>query len=616
VSSALPQSNPAKQSPPTYDELLAQLHAREKETELLKEVGQHLSTQTELQPLLNLIAQKSKNLIGAESLLIPLINKEKTHYHYAATSGKNAELILGQKFPINIGMCGWVLSKEIPLLFGEGSEWLMEQKTHWEEGMQSALLVPLKSRGKIVGGISGMGKLGALSFTQQDLEMLTLFANQISTIIENVQIMEELSQEKARIQITLDSIADGVITTNEKGKVDYLNPVAEEMTGWLNADAKGKPIEQILPLVDENNHSPLPSLIRQSLQEDRAFESTRHRTLLNKNNEEFAITESAAPVHSPDQQIVGSILVFHDATETRKLTQQLSYQAYQAGLVEMATSLLHNIGNAINSVSVRAHSLKKDHKELLMIANILQQQKSQLLENNNCRVALQEHPEIQAFLNITEEAAKSLEEVVSSNLQSKTMEISKGVEHIVDIVRSQQKIANPSLQTEFQLEQAIEDAILLQQESLTQHNIDVHLSLDPAINTVKLPKNQFIQMMLNLLKNASEAIDKRREQQPGIGNLHIRGSLSAKNDALILQCKDDGCGIEAEKIPQLFKYGYSSKNRGSGFGLHSIATFVQSQGGEIKVLSDGVNLGTEFSIQFPLLASEQDSKGNDNGANQ
>lgn len=604
MSSAILPSSLPSEALPSHDALLEQLRTREKEVQLLKEVGQTMASQTELQPLLDLVANKARDLIQAESILIPMLNKERTHYQYRAASGKNAELILGQKFLVRIGMCGWVLTKEIPLLFGEGSEWLMDQKTQWEAGMQSALLVPLLSRGKIVGGISGMGKLGKLSFSQEDLETLMLFANQISTTIDNMQIMEEMAQQTSRIQVTLDSIADGVVTTDRKGKVEYLNPVAEEMTGWRNADARGKPIEAIVPLHDESSRNPVPSLIRHSLEAGNAIETTLHRLLINKNGGEFAVTESAAPIHNPEQQIIGTILVIHDVTETRELNQQLSYQSYQAGLVEMSTTILHNIGNAINGISVRANSMSKDIKEITMIGSILMQQKEKLRQLASAHPELSASSELSQFLDISEEAAKTLAQIVSTNLHPKTTDIFKGIEHIIEIVRSQQKIACPSLQSEFHLEQAIRDAFSIQHDALIRHGIEFQISLDLAIDVVHLPKNPFIQMLMNLIKNAIEAIEHRRKTQPGPGFIQVRGSMSAEGQFVHLEFLDDGCGIEADSTQRLFQYGYSSKNRGSGFGLHSVATFVQSQGGEIQVQSKGQNQGTRFSLKFPVNLSE------------
>jgi len=177
---------------------------RENEIALFQDVATQITAQLNLQQVLKMVSEKAMQLVKADSLLVPVLNKQQTHYEYQATCGKNAKLILGQAFPISTGMCGWVLQHQKALLFGKNYPWEMDVKTIWEEGKESALLVPLISRRKIVGGISALGKQGGGSFTERDMQLLTLFASQVSVAIENAQIFEELEQHQLNLQKLVD----------------------------------------------------------------------------------------------------------------------------------------------------------------------------------------------------------------------------------------------------------------------------------------------------------------------------------------------------------------------------------------------------------------------------
>jgi len=174
-------------------DLETELRRKTYEVQLLKEVGDVISSTLDLNEILMLVANKARELINAELLVIPIIDKNTGQYYYAAASGKGVNDVIGVKFSLKIGMCGWVLRNEKPLLFdGEKQQWNVDKKTFWEEGIESALLVPLIGRKGIIGGLSGVAKQDGSQYNQRDLDLLTLFANQVSVAIENAQLFEDL----------------------------------------------------------------------------------------------------------------------------------------------------------------------------------------------------------------------------------------------------------------------------------------------------------------------------------------------------------------------------------------------------------------------------------------
>jgi len=136
-----------------------------------------------------------------------------------------------------------------------------------------------------------------------------------------------LYAEKERAQITLHSIGDAVITTNVRGEVEFLNPIAEKLTGWRQEEVQGQHVSEVLHLVDEADRQKAYDPIGLSLAAGRTIYLTGDMLLLNRYGKEYAVEDSAAPIRAQDNTVFGAVLVFRDVTVNRQLRQQLSYDA-------------------------------------------------------------------------------------------------------------------------------------------------------------------------------------------------------------------------------------------------------------------------------------------------
>jgi diguanylate cyclase (GGDEF)-like protein/PAS domain S-box-containing protein len=148
-----------------------------------------------------------------------------------------------------------------------------------------------------------------------------------SDITERKQIEQELFREKELAQFTLQSIGDAVITTDACCRVQYLNPVAEALTGWSQAEAKGQVLSSLFQIVDEETRLPLPNPVEQALHNHEIIRLTTPTLLIARDGREIAIHDSAAPIRTQAGAVIGAVLVFRDISQTRKLTRQLSWQA-------------------------------------------------------------------------------------------------------------------------------------------------------------------------------------------------------------------------------------------------------------------------------------------------
>lgn len=136
-----------------------------------------------------------------------------------------------------------------------------------------------------------------------------------------------LQEEKEKLVVTLHSIGDAVITTNERGYVEYMNPVAEELLGWRLADIYDTPLSKVMRLIDEESGRPLVNPVDLCLENGEKVIEEGHKMLIRHDGRQVAIADSAAPIRDQVGELRGVILVFHDVGQARKLARQLSFQA-------------------------------------------------------------------------------------------------------------------------------------------------------------------------------------------------------------------------------------------------------------------------------------------------
>jgi len=304
-------------------DLQQKLSIAERQLGIIKTVTDDLLTELNLEKLLNSVAEKAREIISAETLTIPIIHSDKNKYTYKSAIGKNSADILGVTFPVTTGMCGWVLSNQKPLIFAKNLIWSMNEKEVWEEGMDSALLVPLLARGEIVGGLSGLGKQGGGAFTQEDFDLLQIFANQVSIAIDNARIFEELSEEKERTETTLNSIGDAVITTDKSGVVERVNPVASHLLGLTESELRGRPLADVFKIYNSDTGKTVEDPVARVISSGEIVGLAAHTVLVADDNQEYQIADSAAPIRNDQGDLIGVILVFHDVTEEYKLNSEL-----------------------------------------------------------------------------------------------------------------------------------------------------------------------------------------------------------------------------------------------------------------------------------------------------
>ena len=169
-------------------------------------------------------------------------------------------------------------------------------------------------------------KSRAKSILDDNGRLLRLLGVEVD-ITERKLYEDALFREKESAQITLQSIGDGVITTDAGSNVEYINPVAEELTGWKVDDASGRSIDEIFRGFHEETCEPLENPLAVSIRRDRAIKSVRPTLLIRRDGNELYIESTASPIRDGKGSVTGGVLVFHDVSESRELNRRLSYHA-------------------------------------------------------------------------------------------------------------------------------------------------------------------------------------------------------------------------------------------------------------------------------------------------
>jgi diguanylate cyclase (GGDEF)-like protein/PAS domain S-box-containing protein len=156
---------------------------------------------------------------------------------------------------------------------------------------------------------------------------VTGYEGTLTDITERKKAETAVFQAKERAQVTLQSIGDAVITTDFEGRIDYMNPVAESLTGWENREAQTQLIGDVLTVVDEATREASENPVMRCLREGRVLGLSEHTVLVNRRGQELAIQDSVAPIRDRAGNLIGAVMVFHDVSKERRLHRALHYQA-------------------------------------------------------------------------------------------------------------------------------------------------------------------------------------------------------------------------------------------------------------------------------------------------
>ncbi|MGV3605613.1 MAG: sensor histidine kinase [Planctomycetaceae bacterium] len=279
--------------------------------------------------------------------------------------------------------------------------------------------------------------------------------------------------------------------------------------------------------------------------------------------------------------------------------------AHRAGRAEVASEVLHNVGNVLNTLNISISQLLELHERspvttVCEVLHLMDQQGESLPQ---FLVDDARGRKIQQHLPLFEQLLSQERAQVQTELQT----LQKQCLHLREIIASQQVHSQRAILLEVvALPTLAETAIDLAKESLQTHKIQ----LQRCISTQEIgsiAKTKLLQVMVNLIRNACEATANLPEQSREIKlHLHsepVRGQSMMRK--VFFSVDDNGHGIAADDLTRIFAYGFTTKTNGHGFGLHSCANAMAEMGGSISAFSPGLGQGATFTITFPMKLSQE-----------
>jgi signal transduction histidine kinase len=278
--------------------------------------------------------------------------------------------------------------------------------------------------------------------------------------------------------------------------------------------------------------------------------------------------------------------------ELESIHKQLVDASRLGGMAEVATNVLHNVGNVLNSVNISTG---------LIVESVKQSRASDL-----ARVVrlLQEHAhDLGAFL--TEDSRgkhvpahlAQLSEHLLADQQTVVSELSslrQNVEHIKEIVAMQQKYAMVGgVKEMINVLDLVEDSVRMNEGNLSRHGVEVIREFAP-VPPMNIEKHKILQILVNLVRNAKYACDESKRMEKRLTVRVVNGQGRVKISVI-----DNGVGIPAENLTRIFNHGFTTRKDGHGFGLHSGALAAKEMGGSLTVHSDGPGQGAAFTLELP-----------------
>jgi C4-dicarboxylate-specific signal transduction histidine kinase len=281
--------------------------------------------------------------------------------------------------------------------------------------------------------------------------------------------------------------------------------------------------------------------------------------------------------------------------EKEKTHQELLKASRAAGMSEVATGVLHNVGNVLNSINISA-SIVAEHMNELNIVNIARAANLMHEHADDIGNYMANDPKGKQLPDYLAQLAAHLS-AEQSLLVKEIGFVKMKIEHIKQIVAAQQNYGKVvGLEERVKIEDLIEDVLRIHASELAQHEVRVRHDYPPGLPEILVDKHKVLQILLNLLSNAKHAVvdSGRKEKQ-------VTVRVTNGNDKIRIAMSDNGVGIAPVNLRKIFNHGFTTRKKdGHGFGLHSGALAAKEMGGSLIARSDGPGQGATFTLEIPI----------------
>jgi PAS domain S-box-containing protein len=405
----------------------------------------------------------------------------------------------------------------------------------------------------------------------------------------------------------LNSVGEGVHWLDVDGRIKFENPAAAKMLGYEVAELIGKPEHVTVHHTRANGTAyPVSECPIYATLKDKTIRRVKDEIFSRKDGTSFPVEYTCRPINDEHGLFSGVVVVFTDITqrkqaefELEQMHKQLLGTSRQAGMAEVATSVLHNVGNVLNSVNISS-TLVSERVRKSKVANL-----------SKVVAMLNEHATDLGDFLTNDPKGKQLPGYLgqlSEHLMGEQISVleelkllHKNIEHIKDIVVMQQSYAKISGVVEtVQISGLVEDALRMNLGALQRHGVEV-LRQYEDVPLMDVEKHKILQILVNLVRNAKYACDESLR----IDKL-MTLRVTRNNGKVQISIIDNGIGIPSENLTRIFNHGFTTRKEGHGFGLHSAALAATELGGSLSVHSDGPGEGACFTLELPYTPHQKE----------
>ncbi len=375
-------------------------------------------------------------------------------------------------------------------------------------------------------------------------------------------VVQRLARERSFLETLFNTIEDGVLVVDEHGRILYFNQAVTRLLG-LQDSVEGQPVASIMPGLDWEHILRLDAAGGQRV--------ARHEFEVTYPRPRF-LRLYAAPLDGEAAGSSGVALILHDATEARQKTFEAIESERIQALTLLAASVAHEIGNPLNALHIHLQLMERELKKL----------KGSI--GRAPRSAANSRPQILAAETDAGESAHKIEEYLA---------VAKGEINRLDYIVTQFLQAlrpSPPQLKHASLNEVVRQTLELMRPELDNRALHVKIKLDPRLPLTPIDLTQIQQALVNLIKNAMQAMTKG-------GTLALQTGEGAEE--VWVSVADTGGGIPQEQINRIFEPFYTTKKKGTGLGLMIVQRIVRAHGGRID-LESHVGRGTTFRVWLPL----------------
>jgi len=401
------------------------------------------------------------------------------------------------------------------------------------------------------------------------------------------------------VEDILQSMTDALLVLSPQGRIQRANTMACR----LFEDHKDRLIGQYIGSFIKTLSDP-DSVTWQQINQS-GFTKNVETTCLSKENRKIPVLLSLSVMHDNNDAQLGFVCVIKDITELTETKSKLEEThkqmvdtSYLAGKSEVASNVLHNVKNVLNGLNISATLITESitNSQLINLKKTMELVNAHSENLENFLTTDERGKHVPHYLNKLSDALTHEQNDLLENIQR----ITKSVDHLKEIINAQQSYAKVvALESSISLDELITDALKINQESLEHRAINVKKEIDVPPE-VTLDKQKTLQILVNLIGNAAHALDGVTGDENWIT---IRCEL--QQNILRIEVADNGAGIPKENLTKIFNHGFTTKEDGHGFGLHSAALAAREMNGSLNVRSEGPGQGAAFTLEIPYKPAEQ-----------